>query len=67
MSTCCSKATSPLSILAQSLVPGVDIITLAAIPFFMLAGDPMNESRITERLIRFALYFVGRFQGGRRR
>ncbi|HSB80343.1 MAG TPA: TRAP transporter large permease [Candidatus Methylomirabilis sp.] len=54
----------PLNILAQSMVAGVDIITLVAIPFFMLAGELMNESGITERLVRFAQYFVGRIQGG---
>src|SRR5574341_640540 len=54
----------PLNIMAQSMVAGVDIITLVAIPFFMLAGELMNESGITERLVRFAQYFVGRVRGG---
>jgi len=54
----------PLNIVAQSMVAGVDIITLVAIPFFMLAGELMNESGITERLVRFSQYFVGRIQGG---
>jgi tripartite ATP-independent transporter DctM subunit len=54
----------PLNVMAQSMVAGVDIITLVAIPFFMLAGELMNESGITERLVRFAQYFVGRIQGG---
>jgi len=54
----------PLNIMAQSMVAGVDIVTLVAIPFFMLAGELMNESGITERLVRFAQYFVGRIRGG---
>jgi tripartite ATP-independent transporter DctM subunit len=54
----------PLNIVAQSMVAGVDIVTLVAIPFFMLAGELMNESGITERLVRFAQYFVGRIRGG---
>ena len=54
----------PLNIMAQSMVAGVDIATLIAIPFFMLAGELMNESGITERLVRFAQYFVGRIRGG---
>jgi len=54
----------PLNIMAQSMVAGVDIATLVAIPFFMLAGELMNESGITERLVRFAQYIVGRIQGG---
>jgi tripartite ATP-independent transporter DctM subunit len=54
----------PLNVIAMSMVSGVDIITLVAIPFFMLAGELMNESGITERLVRFSQYFVGRVQGG---
>jgi tripartite ATP-independent transporter DctM subunit len=54
----------PLNIMAQSMVAGVDIVTLVAIPFFMLAGELMNASGITERLVRFAQYFVGRIRGG---
>jgi tripartite ATP-independent transporter DctM subunit len=54
----------PLNVMAQSMVAGVDIVTLVAIPFFMLAGELMNESGITERLVRFAQYFVGRIRGG---
>ncbi|MBI4572622.1 MAG: TRAP transporter large permease [candidate division NC10 bacterium] len=54
----------PLNIMAQSMVSGVDIVTLVAIPFFMLAGELMNESGITERLVRFSQYFVGRVRGG---
>jgi tripartite ATP-independent transporter DctM subunit len=54
----------PLNVMAMSMVSGVDIITLVAIPFFMLAGELMNESGITERLVRFSQYFVGRIQGG---
>lgn len=54
----------PLSVMAMSMVSGVDIVTLVAIPFFMLAGELMNESGITERLVRFSQYFVGRIPGG---
>ena len=54
----------PLNVMAMSMVSGVDIVTLVAIPFFMLAGELMNESGITERLVRFSQYFVGRIQGG---
>jgi len=54
----------PLNVIAMSMVSGVDIITLVAIPFFMLVGELMNESGITERLVRFSQYFVGRIQGG---
>ena len=49
-----------LKILASTLVSGVDIPTLVAIPFFMLAGELMNSSGITRKLADFADYFVGR-------
>ena len=54
----------PLNVMAQTMVSGVDIVTLVAIPFFMLDGELMNESGITERLVRFSQFFVGRIQGG---
>ena len=53
-----------LKILASTVVSGVDIPTLVAIPFFMLAGELMNSSGITRKLADFADYFVGRFRGG---
>jgi len=53
-----------LKILASTMVSGVDIPTLVAIPFFMLAGELMNSSGITRKLADFADTFVGRFRGG---
>jgi tripartite ATP-independent transporter DctM subunit len=37
---------------------------ILAIPFFMLAGELMNEARITERIFTFARALVGHFRGG---
>lgn len=37
---------------------------LLAIPFFLLAATVMNESKITDRLIRFARSIVGPLPGG---
>jgi tripartite ATP-independent transporter DctM subunit len=53
-----------LKILASTMVGGVDIPSLVAIPFFMLAGELMNSAGITRKLADFADYFVGRFRGG---
>jgi len=53
-----------LKILASTMVGGVDSETLVAIPFFMLAGELMNQAGLTRRLAAFADYFVGRFKGG---
>ncbi len=39
-------------------------VPFLAIPFFILAGNLMNTSGITNRLIRFADALVGRFRGG---
>ena len=38
--------------------------TLIAIPFFILAGNLMNTSGITERIFRFARALVGHIWGG---
>jgi len=54
----------PLNVMAITMVSGVDIVTLVAIPFFMLTGELMNLSGITDRVVRFAQYFVGRLPGG---
>ncbi len=37
---------------------------ILAIPFFMLAGEIMNESQITERIFTFARCLIGHFRGG---
>jgi len=37
---------------------------ILAIPFFMLAGELMNESLITERIFAFARSLIGHFRGG---
>lgn len=54
----------PLDTVAQTMVSGIDIYSLVAIPFFMLAGDLMNVSGITLRLAKFARFLVGQIQGG---
>jgi tripartite ATP-independent transporter DctM subunit len=53
-----------LKVVASTMVSGVDISTLVAIPFFMLAGELMNSAGITRKLADFAEHFVGRFRGG---
>ncbi|WP_331232981.1 TRAP transporter large permease [Natronorarus salvus] len=60
-----------LLIADQSLVTGIsrafgglNRFVLLAIPFFLLAGELMNQSGITERLIEAANVTVGRVRGG---
>ena len=43
---------------------GLNRFVLLAIPFFLLAGELMNQSGITERLIEAANVTVGRVRGG---
>ena len=45
------------------LYSGIDSFTLICIPFFILAGDMMSRSGITERLVRFSNLLVGRLPG----
>lgn len=43
---------------------GINSFVLLAIPFFLLAGELMNSSEITDRIVRFANYTIGRIRGG---
>jgi C4-dicarboxylate transporter DctM subunit len=54
----------PLSAIPQNLVSGINSFTIFAIPFFFLAGELMNSSGITDRIIRFSMAFVGHIRGG---
>jgi len=42
---------------------GIDSFVLICIPFFILAGDVMNRSGITERLVNLSNLIVGRLPG----
>ena len=47
----------------QKLATGIDSFSLLAVPFFVLAGNIMNQGGIAQRLVRFAYLFVGRVPG----
>ncbi|MBI2205829.1 MAG: TRAP transporter large permease subunit, partial [Candidatus Rokubacteria bacterium] len=53
-----------LLVLPQKIANATQSFPLLAIPFFVLAGDLMNTSGITDRLVRLATVLVGRFTGG---
>lgn len=57
-------SSTPLMILPQKMAAGVESFPLLAIPFFMLAGDLMNETGITARLVAWAKAVVGHLTGG---
>jgi len=51
-------------IAVQQMFTGIDQFPLLAVPFFVLAGNLMNASEITDRIYRFATAVFGRFRGG---
>lgn len=54
----------PLIVAAQQLFVSLDRFPLAAIPFFILAGNLMDVGGISRRLVDFAKSIVGGVQGG---
>jgi tripartite ATP-independent transporter DctM subunit len=54
----------PIQIMPQRIFAGIDSFSLLAIPFFLLAGNLMTASGITDRVLRFANAVVGRLPGG---
>jgi len=57
---------TPMSLLlvAQQAYASLDKFPLAAVPFFILAGNLMGEGGISTRLVEFAKSVVGGIQGG---
>lgn len=58
------KSDVMLSLMAQRIFTGIDSFPLMAVPFFVLAGELMNQGGTTRRLIDFANVLVGRIPGG---
>lgn len=54
----------PMIVAAQQLFVALDKFPLAAIPFFILAGNLMEVGGISRRLVEFARSIVGGVQGG---
>jgi len=54
----------PLHLIPQRLFTGMDSFPIMAVPFFILAGNLMNASKITDRIIDFSKLLVGRIRGG---
>lgn len=53
-----------VGLIAQRMFTGLDSFPFMAIPFFILAGELMNHSGISKRLVKMADVFVGRLRGG---
>jgi tripartite ATP-independent transporter DctM subunit len=56
--------TLPLIVSAQQVFIALDRFPLAAIPFFILAGNLMDVGGLSRRLVELARAFVGGIQGG---
>ena len=54
----------PLISAAQKITTGIDSFLFVAIPLFILAGELMNSSKITDRIFDFAKAVVGKIPGG---
>ena len=54
----------PMVVAFQRMAAGVNVFALMAIPFFIYAGELMNQSGIADRLVRFAHSLLARVRGG---
>src|SRR5688572_5206458 len=54
----------PAVVVAHRMVAGIDSFPLLAVPFFILAGNLMNNAGISNRIYAFALALVGWLRGG---
>src|SRR6187401_3235198 len=55
---------TPSMVVVHRMISGVDSFPLLAVPFFILAGNLMNNAGITNRIYNFALALVGWMKGG---
>jgi TRAP-type C4-dicarboxylate transport system permease large subunit len=54
----------PTFVVVHRMIGGIDSFPLLAVPFFILAGNLMNNAGITNRIYNFALALVGWLKGG---
>ena len=54
----------PLMVIPQKMYAGIDVFVLLSIPGFILAGNLMNASGITSRIINFCNALLGHIRGG---
>ncbi len=58
------QAGVPLVVIPQKMYAGMDVFVLLCIPGFILAGNLMNQSGITRRIIALCNALVGHVRGG---
>jgi C4-dicarboxylate transporter, DctM subunit len=54
----------PLIVIPQKMYAGLDVFVLLSIPGFILAGNLMNASGITNRIIQLCNALFGHIRGG---
>jgi tripartite ATP-independent transporter DctM subunit len=54
----------PLVLVPQRIFVGLNSFLVLSVPLFILAGNIMNASGITERIVHFSNMLVGRVRGG---
>ena len=59
-----SEFSDSLYIIPQQILEGVNKPSLAAVPFFIMAGNLMNVVGMTDRIFNFANSIVGHFRAG---
>lgn len=52
------------SALLNRLYSGINSFPLMAVPFFILAGELMNQGGITQSIVRFSQTLIGHYRGG---
>jgi TRAP-type C4-dicarboxylate transport system permease large subunit len=58
------SGSTPGMVVVHRMISGVDSFPLLAVPFFIFAGNLMNNAGITNRIYNFALALVGWMKGG---
>lgn len=53
-----------LQVIPQQMLEGVDKASLTAVPFFIMAGNLMNATGVTQRIFAFANALVGHLKAG---
>jgi TRAP-type transport system large permease protein len=59
-----ATGTMPPTVIIQKMVTATQSFPLLAVPFFILAGNLMNATGITEKLVKFARLLTGWLAGG---
>lgn len=59
-----SDFSNAMQIIPQQMLEGVNKASLTAVPFFIMAGNLMNATGVTERIFNFANALVGHLKAG---